>query len=60
MISDDENEFQSTPPEIRAAAHTASLELLPEKSRKNYTLAYNNFMDWREKTTQILFLKIPC
>jgi hypothetical protein len=38
--SDSENEIRCTPPEIREAAKLASLELLPEKSRKNYTIVY--------------------
>lgn len=42
-----ENEVPNTPPEIRAAADAASLDLLPKKSRSNYEVAYKHLMDWR-------------
>jgi hypothetical protein len=36
MDIENENDFFLTPPEIREAAEVASLNLLPEKSRKVY------------------------
>ncbi|XP_060516643.1 uncharacterized protein LOC132708080 [Cylas formicarius] len=51
---DSENEVL-TPPEIRAAAEAASLDLLPKKSRNNYEIAYNNFMDWRSRNKATSF-----
>lgn len=45
--NDDDANFACTPPEIRDAAKIASLDLLPERSRQNYEIAYNAFMKWR-------------
>lgn len=47
MISDDEISIPGTPPELVEAVNTASLELLPKKSREKYENAYRRFMDYR-------------
>lgn len=53
--SDEEMNFTSTPPDIQDAASTATLSLLPEKSRERYLAAYIKFSDWcRLKTVCIL------
>lgn len=44
-----ENKMQCTPPEITNAAKEVSINLLPEKSRKNYEIVYNKFNEWRLK-----------
>lgn len=51
-LSDDEY-FECTPPELKNAAESASLNLLPEKSKNTYELIYNKFMTWQKlkKTT---------
>ena len=49
MNTDDENEISLTPPNIKEAAEIASLNLLPEKSRKLYVTAYESFLDWRKE-----------
>jgi hypothetical protein len=52
MDIENENYFSLTPPEIREAAEVASLNLLPEKSRKVYNMAYESFLNWqKEKKT---------
>ena len=45
----DDNDVMGTPPEILQEAKDASLNLLPEKSRKIYNNAYRQFMDWRNQ-----------
>lgn len=45
--SDDNSEFESTPPDILAQATNASNNLLPEKSKTKYEIVYKKFMDWR-------------
>lgn len=42
----DTDEDICTPPEITEIANTATLNLLPEKSRKQYEIAYNRFREW--------------
>lgn len=42
----DEEEFVGTPPEVSEIAKTASLNLLPSKSRKQYEISYNRFKEW--------------
>jgi hypothetical protein len=52
MDIENENDFSLTPPEIRDTAEVASLNLLPEKSRKVYNMAYESFLNWqKEKKT---------
>lgn len=53
MDVENENDFPLTPPEIREAAEVASLNLLPEKSRKLYNKTYESFLKWQneKKTT---------
>lgn len=48
MDPSSDDEVSNTPPEIREAAKIASLNLLPEKSKKLYLSAYTSFMAWRE------------
>lgn len=43
--SDETNEIVSK--EIREAAQQMSIDLLPDKSKKIYTMAYNTFKGWR-------------
>lgn len=38
---------ECTPPDIVEAAQITSLKLLPEKSRKRYERAYEQFLAWR-------------
>lgn len=47
--SDSENDIPNTPPEIQEAASVASLNLLPEKSRKLYMTTYDAFLNWRKE-----------
>ena len=47
--SDESNEISGTPPEILNAARKASLDLLPEKSRKQYEIVYKRFKEWCER-----------
>lgn len=42
-----ESDSECTPPEIVKAAELTSLKLLPEKSRKRYERAYDQFLAWR-------------
>ncbi|KAJ8909432.1 hypothetical protein NQ315_015343 [Exocentrus adspersus] len=52
MDIENENDFSLIPPEIREAAEVASLNLLPEKSRKVYNMTYESFLKWqKEKKT---------
>lgn len=44
-----------TPENIREAAETISLDLLPEKSKKQYIICYNKFMKWRESNKATSF-----
>lgn len=44
----DSEDNNLTPSEILEEAKAATLKLLPEKSRKQYELAYKAFMDWRK------------
>lgn len=39
--------FDNTPPDISNAAKDISNQLLPEKSRKQYEKAYQDFMNWK-------------
>lgn len=43
MSAEKENYY---PVDIAEAAKKATLELLPKKSRQQYEIAYNNFIDW--------------
>lgn len=43
---DDLDDF--LPPEIQEAANRATLDLLPEKSRQQYDIAYNGFIEWSQ------------
>lgn len=45
--SDEANEIVSK--EIREAAQQLSLDLLPDKSKRLYTIAYNSFKKWRKE-----------
>lgn len=47
-MSDDESPISGTPPELMDAVNTASLELLPRKSKEKYNYAYNRFMEYRK------------
>ncbi|CAH1110052.1 unnamed protein product [Psylliodes chrysocephalus] len=42
----DEKEFVGTSSEFSEIANTASLNLLPTKSRKQYEITYNRFREW--------------
>lgn len=48
MMSDDDCFISGTPPELTEAVNTASLDLLPTKSREKYNCAYNRFMEYRK------------
>jgi hypothetical protein len=45
--SESDSPLECTPPKITEAARNTSLNLLPEKSRERYKIAYKQFMDWR-------------
>lgn len=47
-MSDDEFSMSGTPPELVEAASTASLDLLPRKSKEKYECAYIRFMEYRK------------
>ena len=49
MAESDSEGIECTPPEIRETAQAVTLNLLPEKSKKNYELVYASFMDCRTK-----------
>ena len=42
----DEECSTTTPPEIKEIANSATLSLLPDKSRKIYEITYKRFRDW--------------
>ena len=46
MLSDEEFDFATTPPEMRKAAKIVEEHLLPTKSRPRYDKAYNCFKEW--------------
>ena len=45
------------PPEIVEAAKEETLNLLPDKSKRLYVLAYNNFKSWRSTKKTTLFVE---
>lgn len=47
--SNNEEELELTPAELRQAVQTAELQLLPEKSRVKYVKAFDLFNEWRHK-----------
>ena len=48
-MGESEEEFEnSVPPDILEAAKSVSLNLLPEKSKRQYTASYNQFKKWRQ------------
>lgn len=49
MDSDDSDILVCTPEEIVEAANTASMNLLPEKSKEQYLKEYQQFMNWRNE-----------
>ncbi|KAJ8918799.1 hypothetical protein NQ315_011083 [Exocentrus adspersus] len=49
MDSDSDNEETGMPPEALEADKINSLNLVPEKSKKKYELAYKSFMNWRNE-----------
>jgi hypothetical protein len=44
---DSDSALELTPPNITEAAKSATLNLLPETSRKMYQRAYNLFLEWK-------------
>lgn len=46
MDSNNEKSLPCTPPEIAEVANEVIKELLPNKSKKIYTKAYHDFLDW--------------
>ncbi|KAK9679571.1 hypothetical protein QE152_g39891 [Popillia japonica] len=40
------NDVDEVPADIQEAANRATLDLLPSKSRQQYDIAYNRFMEW--------------
>ena len=46
--SNDEEEFNGTPPELRAIAQKTSIELLPKQSKDIYDSNYKHFSEWRK------------
>lgn len=48
MMSDDDCSISGTPPELTEAVNTASLDLLPKKSKEKYNYSYNRFMEYRK------------
>ena len=51
MSYSEEDFIPGTPPEIREQVIVATLDLLPEKSRKLYENEYDLFMHWCKKKT---------
>ncbi len=49
MESIDDTDFKNIPVEIKEAAATATMKLLPEKSIRRYETVLANFNDWQEK-----------
>ncbi|KAG5899193.1 hypothetical protein JTB14_026946 [Gonioctena quinquepunctata] len=49
LLSPDDEMVDSTPPEVCNLANEATKQLLPEKSKQKYDLAYDNFMAWKER-----------
>ncbi|KAK9675114.1 hypothetical protein QE152_g40629 [Popillia japonica] len=39
-------DVDEVPADIQEAANRATLDLLPSKSRQQYDIAYNRFMEW--------------
>lgn len=56
MDNSDSDSEVYTPPELLETAQTTTLNLLPDKSRKFYELAYKAFMDWRSRKQANKFL----
>lgn len=54
-MSSSENEDLFTPPELKEAAQTVILNLLPEKSKHKYNKTYEEFMEWKGKKNAISF-----
>lgn len=46
-MSDSDETFSFTPPEILKAAEETSINLLPKKSRQKYEKVYKDFLNWR-------------
>ncbi|XP_066582333.1 uncharacterized protein [Prorops nasuta] len=51
MIADESDEYNlnCTPPSIVEAANSATLNLLPKKSKQKYETIYDKFIKWREE-----------
>ena len=49
LVVTDEFVINGTPPELKKIADEASLNLLPEKSRKKYLVVYEKFTNWRNE-----------